>query len=204
MSETIAMPEKVREEALKLLAIDPRSMTISAVIAAVGGGSRATVAPILKQIRNEHDAFRAAGTAVPAELRARADALVTSLFSEARAEASRLFEDRSARFDGLMHALEVDVADGVALLGEATGQIALLQSKLDDANKKNADLEARSVALASANAELEASAHALKLELERAEEKITAQNRRLDANQTMAERLGRIEKSLKITTSATA
>ncbi len=141
MSIAIATPDRIREVALELYSRVPSSMTITAVTEIIGGGSRSTVGPILRQIREEVNAAARGATAVPAELRAKADSLIQSLMSEASAQARREYETSVARLDSQMSALEADVADASAEVDALRAAGAKLSRRLDDANLKVAELE---------------------------------------------------------------
>lgn len=143
MSLAIATPERMREVALQLYNDAPASMTISAVTDRLGGGSRSTIGPLLKQLRAELNMPEQPMTAIPAELRTRSDLLIHALMTEAGAQARREFETRSARLDGQLTALEADLAEASTEADELSAAKEELSLALDAANTRINELVRR-------------------------------------------------------------
>lgn len=143
MSLAIATPERIREVALQLYNEAPSFMTISAVTNRLGGGSRSTIGPVLKQLRAELNMPEQPMAAIPAELRTRSDLLIHALMSEAGAQARREFETRSARLDGQLTALEADFAEASAEAVDLTAANSTLSAALDSANSRINELVRR-------------------------------------------------------------
>lgn len=136
--KVIASDEAIRVAALALHQQDPASMTITNVIAKVGGGSRSTVGPILKEIRQEL-AIDEEASAIPTAVRIKVESLLQVVMAEASTQASQEFLVRSARVDADLAALEADAEAAAAEIDELNEKLQQLSATLDEANRELLD-----------------------------------------------------------------
>lgn len=148
----IATEAVVRAAALELYQQDPSSMTISNVTDKIGGGSRTTIGPILREIRNDARGGEAADT-IPTAVRSRVDGLLQAVMAEASTQAKAEFLARSARADADIAALENDLDVAASEIDELTRKLeeqssALQQLKLaqEENVRRIGDVEAALVA----------------------------------------------------------
>lgn len=136
--KAIASDDAIRAAALALHQQDPASMTITNVIASVGGGSRSTVAPILKEIRQELSADEQTSV-IPAALRVKVEALLQTVMTEASIQASQEFLARSARTEANLAAMEADAEAAAAEIDGLNEKLAEIAATLEETSRQLAE-----------------------------------------------------------------
>ena len=137
--KAIATDEEIRAAALKLRQEQGlASMTITNVTAIVGGGSRSTVGPILKEIRRELDVDNDA-SAIPSAVRVKVEALLQAVMAEAGGQARQEFLARSARMDADLAALEADAEAAAAEIDDLNEKLDQLTATLDETSRQLAE-----------------------------------------------------------------
>lgn len=194
MSEAIATIESVRRVALEIIRDPRRSLTCGAVIAELGGGSKSTVGPLLKRVREELGQ-RGGGAIdpVPSHLAAEAEALIKRLHADAVEEARREYDADVARFGRIMGGLQVDLDAMTNEARAAEARAVELQVALAAAKQEVSDLERRVLIAEEAKSLIEASDRVTQSELERAREQNATLKLQIEENAAVHARLERLE-----------
>ncbi len=178
MSDQVADWETVKEAALALRARGER-ISNAMIIKELGGGSKETVAPLLRRFRDEFPEASPEEN-VPPHLAAEAQALVTRLFGMAKAEARAEFERDRGYQASVTAGLREDLDDSEAEVAALRARLGEIQTRLDAALATNEDLVARCSA-AEASLIDERVGHAqTKRELDQARQSIAALKAQLD------------------------
>lgn len=196
MSKKIATEETVRDAVLQILRTPNLKLTNESVIKILGGGSKETVAPLVRQLRAELAQGGLSDDAVPAHIASEADALVKRLFADAKEEASREHQADVMRMGRILTGLQ-DECDSASAEAEAVRDEAnRLQRELDTATQEIAQLTDELAALKEAKLLVEASARAVQQDLDRANDVITSIKSQASERSMLEQRLSRIEAAM--------
>ncbi len=192
MAATIASEDAVRAVAFKIMQTPHMKLTNDSVIEMLGGGSKQTIAPLLKKIREEF-AQNGGADAVPTHLQAEAETLIKRLYEAAIGDARRHYEADTMRMGRILSGLQSDLDAATDANQTAEAQALQLRGELNTAEQEIEDLKAQIVAVTEGKVLFEASARTAHKDLERAAETIAALKARLDDSARVEERLNRLE-----------
>lgn len=196
MAAAIATEDAVREVVLKILQDPNLKLTNDTVIEMLGGGSKETVAPLVKKFREEFSKRGATQEPVPVHVTTEAEILVKRLYAVAKDEALREHEADKTRFYRIWTGLQSDYEVAEAQAEAAETAAAQLNVDLGAARQAISELEAEVRALRDVRNLLEANARAAQHDLDRANEVIASLKTRAEESVRLEQRISRIEAAM--------
>lgn len=196
MAAAIATEEAVREVALKIMQDPQLKLTNDTVIEMLGGGSKETVAPLLKKVREEFMKRGGTHEPVPSHLATEAEALVKRLHAAAKDEARREYEADTMRMSRIYVGMHADSEATTARAEAAEARIVQLQDELNAAELIIDELRTEVRALKGARSLLEANARTAQQDLDRANEVVASMKARAEESSRLEERLSRLEAAM--------
>jgi chromosome segregation ATPase len=204
LSETIANEVTVRDAVLQILRTPNLKLTNENVIKILGGGSKQTVAPLVRRLREEFAQGGLSQDAVPPHLVSEADALVKRLYATAKDESSREHQADVMRMGRILTGLQDDCDSASAEAEVAKAEADRLQLELDAATQAIAQLTEEVANLKEAKLLLEASARTVQQDLDRANDVITSMKSQASERSMLEQRLSRIEAAMPKSAKASA
>lgn len=196
MSVAIATEDAVRAAVLRILQDPQLKLTNDAVIELLGGGSKATIAPLVRKFREEFGGRNHLQDAIPVQLAAEAELLVKRLYSAAKEEARREYEADSLRLSRILSGMQYDLDVAIAEAETASAEALKLQADLGSAQHAISKLETEWLSVQETSSSLESDLHEARRDLDRANETIETLRARANEGLRLEERLSRIEAAL--------
>jgi hypothetical protein len=156
MSARLATKENV-EKAVLALSSRGEAITVDSVIRETGGGSKSTVAPILRQLQSTIAGMKSPTADVPASVKSAVNKAMLSIWSAAEEEARHTFEEIQSRYESFLNGQSEELL-------AASAKVASLQEQNDALNVERDAWLVREAKLAS---ELQASDERSRMLLER-------------------------------------